>query len=59
VLASLNHPHIAAIYGFEQSSLIMELVAGTTLAERMALGPIPFDEALPLTRQIAGAGVCT
>ena len=50
VLASLNHPNIAAIYGFEQSAahsfLVMELVPGETLAERIKRGPIPVDEAL-------------
>ena len=51
VLASLNHPHIGAIYGFEDSSqthaLVLELVEGSTLAERISHGPIPLDEALP------------
>src|SRR5436309_12997964 len=55
VLASLNHPHIAAIYGLEDSdgvrALILELVEGDTLAERIAQGPIPPDEALPVARQ--------
>jgi eukaryotic-like serine/threonine-protein kinase len=59
VLASLNHPNIAAIYGFEESSgvqaLVLELVEGPTLADRIAQGPIPLDEALPLARQIAEA----
>jgi len=66
VLASLNHPHIAAIYGSEESpstgsgqagvkALVMELVEGPTLADRIAQGPIPFDEALPIARQIAAA----
>jgi len=57
VLASLNHPNIASIYGLEESgkvrALVMELVDGPTLAERIAQGPIPLDEALPLARQIA------
>jgi serine/threonine protein kinase len=48
VLASLNHPHIAAIYGLEQTAnqtfLVMELVDGETLAERIARGPMPLDE---------------
>src|ERR1700692_1653965 len=52
VLASLNHPHIAAIYGLEDSSgvpaLVMELVEGPTLADRIALGPVPLEEALPI-----------
>ena len=55
VLASLNHPNIAAIYGVEESALILELVEGPTLAERIALGPIPLDEALPIAIQIAEA----
>jgi serine/threonine-protein kinase len=55
VLASLNHPNIAAIYGVEERALIMELVEGPTLAERIAQGPVPLDEALPIARQIAEA----
>jgi serine/threonine-protein kinase len=77
VLASLNHPHIAAIYGIEEgkvaasfnspesadesqlklapTALVMELVEGPTLAERIAQGAIPFDEALPFAKQIAEA----
>src|SRR5688572_25969087 len=67
VLASLNHPNIAAIYGFEDSTpspisgqaavqaLVLELVEGETLADRIARGPIPLDEALPIARQIAEA----
>ena len=55
VLASLNHPNIAAIYGVEERALVMELVEGPTLAERIAHGPIPLDEALPVARQIAEA----
>ncbi|HKS97732.1 MAG TPA: serine/threonine-protein kinase, partial [Terriglobia bacterium] len=59
VLASLNHPHIAAIYGLEDSggehALVMELVEGPTLAERIKPGPIPLDEALPIAQQIAEA----
>jgi serine/threonine protein kinase len=59
VLASLNHPHIAAIYGFEDSgathALVLELVEGETLADRIARGAIPLDEALPIARQIAEA----
>ena len=58
-LASLNHPHIAAIYGFEKSAgmhaLVMELVEGEDLSQRIARGAIPFDEALPIARQIADA----
>src|SRR6266481_405608 len=55
VLASLNHPNIAAIYGVEERALVLELVEGPTLAERIAQGPIPLDEALPIARQIAEA----
>jgi serine/threonine protein kinase/Tol biopolymer transport system component len=59
VLASLNHPNIAAIYHVEEaegsSALVMELVDGETLADRIARGPIPIDEALPIARQIAEA----
>jgi eukaryotic-like serine/threonine-protein kinase len=53
VLASLNHPNIAAIYGVEDRALIMELVEGQTLAERIKQGPIPLDEALEFAKQIA------
>jgi serine/threonine-protein kinase len=55
VLASLNHPNIAAIYGVEDRALVMELVDGATLAERLAQGPVPLEEALPIARQIAEA----
>jgi Tol biopolymer transport system component len=59
VLASLNHPNIAAIYGIEDSSathaLVMELVEGPTLADRIARGPIAVAEALPIATQIAEA----
>ena len=59
LLASLNHPNIAAIYGLEESNsvraLVMELVEGRTLADRMAAGPIPLDEALPIALQMAEA----
>jgi serine/threonine-protein kinase len=59
VLASLNHPHIGAIYGLEECSgvtaLVLELVEGPTLADRIARAPIPLDEALPMARQIAEA----
>jgi eukaryotic-like serine/threonine-protein kinase len=58
-LAALNHPHIAQIHGFEESdgvrALVMELVEGEDLAERIARGPIPVDEALAIARQIADA----
>src|ERR1041384_6118442 len=50
VLASMNHPNIAAIYGVEERALVMELVEGHTLA-----GPLPVEEALPIARQIAEA----
>ena len=59
VLASLNHPHIAAIYGVEEAdgvkALVMELVEGPTLAERIARGPVPLDEALPVAKQTTEA----
>jgi eukaryotic-like serine/threonine-protein kinase len=74
VLASLNHPHIAAIYGLEDlrldsssdirsggssdppiRALVLELVEGETLADRIASGPVPLDEAVPLAQQIADA----
>ena len=59
VLASLNHPNIAAIHGLEESdgtrALVLELVEGPTLADRIAQGPIPVDEALPIAKQIAEA----
>src|SRR6202166_647174 len=58
-LASLNHPHIAAIYGFEKSAglhaLVMELVEGEDLSQRIARGAIPIDDALPIAKQIADA----
>ena len=59
VLASLNHPHIAAIYGLEESSgmtaLVMELVEGDDLSQRIARGAMPLDDALPIAKQIAEA----
>ena len=64
MLASLNHPHIAAIYGLEETrgpegspirALVLELVAGPTLADRLAPGALPLAEALRLARQIADA----
>ena len=55
VLAALNHPNIAAIYGVEERALVLELVEGPTLAERAAQGPISAEEALPIARQIAEA----
>ena len=66
MLAALNHPHIGAIYGFEEGdvaglgqaavrALVLELVEGETLADRVARGPLPVAEALPIARQIAEA----
>jgi len=59
LLASLNHANIAAIYGLEEAggtrALVLELVEGPTLAERLAAGALPLDEALPMARQIAEA----
>jgi eukaryotic-like serine/threonine-protein kinase len=65
VLASLNHPNIASIYGFEESdassgqpeshALIMELVEGPTLADRIAQGPLPISEALAVAHQLIEA----
>ena len=67
VLASLNHPNIAAIYGLEEQpdvvsgfsrtvrALVLELVEGETLADRIARGPIPVDDALAIAKQIAEA----
>ena len=58
-LASLNHTNIAQVYGLERSpgptALVMELVEGPTLADRIAQGAIPIDEALPIAKQIAEA----
>jgi len=58
-LASLNHPNIAIIHGLEQAgeahALVMELVAGEDLSQRIARGAIPIDEALPIAKQIAAA----
>ena len=54
VLASLNHPNIAVIHGFEEDeaggtrALVFELVEGPTLADRIAQGPVPVDDALPI-----------
>jgi serine/threonine-protein kinase len=59
LLASLNHPNIAAIYGLEESGgtnfLVLELVEGDTLADRIKAGPVPVEEALKLALQIAEA----
>jgi serine/threonine protein kinase/Tol biopolymer transport system component len=58
-LATLNHPNIAIVHGFEKGdgvrALVMELVEGPTLADRLAQGPLPVDEALPIAKQIADA----
>src|SRR5262245_10388054 len=58
-LASLNHPNIAHVYGLEQTDgvrgLVMELVEGPTLGDRIAQGALPLDEALPIAKQIAEA----
>jgi serine/threonine-protein kinase len=59
VLAALNHPNIAAIYGLEKTpdftALVMELVEGEDLSQRISRGAIPIDEALPIAKQIADA----
>ncbi len=59
LLASLNHPNIASIYGLEESdgvkALVLELVEGPTLAERIADGPIPVEETLAIARQMTAA----
>jgi serine/threonine protein kinase len=59
VLASLNHPHIGAVYGLDEvdglSALVMELVEGEDLAGRLGRGPLPLDEALDVARQVAEA----
>src|SRR6202795_825384 len=59
ILASLNHSNIATIFGLEHSDgvqyLVMELVAGETLAERVKAGPLPIEEALTVAKQIAEA----
>ena len=59
VLASLNHPHIASIYGLEESpgglGLVLELVEGQTLADRLVDGPLPLGEAWPIAQQVSEA----
>src|SRR5262249_12781306 len=57
LLASLNHPNVAAIYGLEESNgtrfLVLELIPGQTLCDRLAIGPLVLGEALEIARQIA------
>ena len=57
VLACVNHHNIAAIYGLEESAgttaIVLELITGRTLADRISAGPIPVDEALPIASQIS------
>src|SRR6187401_1022406 len=57
VLASLNHPNIAQVYGLEHvegsACIVMELVEGETIAERLKKGPMAFDEAIDIARQMA------
>ncbi|MGD1091622.1 MAG: protein kinase [Bryobacteraceae bacterium] len=55
VLAALNHPNIAIIYGLEDHAIVMELVEGPTLADRIAVGALPLDESLKIAVQIADA----
>ena len=59
VLASLNHPNIAHVHGLEESgdthAIVMELVEGDDLAQRLARGPLPYAEALPIAKQIVEA----
>src|SRR5262245_24375271 len=55
VLALLNHPHIAHVYGIEESALVMELVEGEDLSQRISRGPIPIDDALAIAKQIVEA----
>ena len=59
MLAALNHPHIAQVHGFEHAgstrALVMELVAGEDLSQRIARGPLPIDEALACASNCRGA----
>ena len=59
MLASLNHPHIASLYGMDEADgrhfLVMELVEGETLADRLRRGPLPVEETLKIAQQIADA----
>src|SRR5688572_30663504 len=54
-ISALNHPHICTLHDVGPNYLVMELVDGPTLADRMAAGAMPLDEALPIARQIAEA----
>ncbi|PYS27351.1 MAG: hypothetical protein DMG11_16665 [Acidobacteria bacterium] len=56
-MAALNHPNICTLYDVGPNYLVMELVVGSTLAERLAHGPIPLQEGLVIARQIAAAQV--
>jgi Tol biopolymer transport system component len=55
ILATLNHPNVAVIHGVEERALVMELVEGPTLAERIAQGPMAAEDVLPIAKQIAEA----
>src|SRR5437867_255635 len=55
VIASLNHPNICTLFDIGPNYLVMELVEGPTLAERIKEGPVPLEEALEIARQIAAA----
>jgi len=55
VLAALNHPNIATIHGLEDRAIVMELVEGPTLADRLKAGPLPLEETLTIARQVAEA----
>ena len=55
VLASMNHPNIAAVYGLEDHAIVMELVEGSTLADRVAQGPLSIEETVPIAKQITEA----
>src|ERR1700693_3157603 len=55
VLAALNHPNIAMVYGLEDRAIVMELVEGPTLEDRLKAGPLPVQETLEIARQVAEA----
>src|SRR5215472_6025349 len=55
VIASLNHPNICTLYDVGPNYLVMELVEGDTLSDRIKAGPMPLEDALPIARQIADA----